>query len=732
MSFIGITHLGDEGDKSLTEGLPSKNPRTSRRTQSLVIKLASQLANSYELRVRSIGPINFGVYVGVSQLQATISRTTPGVKSSQKNNTIFVSEDLCGQILDKYPDSNSLKKLHAKIVIHQILQGNPSIAIKLIRAYAACGGLDCARHLFDESPNKNVVFCNVMIRSYVNNGRYRDALIIFKRMSTFLISPDHYTYPCVLKASAGCESSCLGMQIHSAVTKIGLDSNLFTANGLVAMYGKCGRLVEARKVLDEMPNRDVVSWNSLVAAYAKNSMFDEALSVCREMIKLGSKPDAGTMASLLPAVSNTTMENVSFVKEMFSSLSRTSLVAWNVMIAVYVNNLMASEAIDLYSKLEEYRFNPDMITVASVLPACGDLCALTTGRKIHSYIEMNKMRPNLTVENALIDMYAKCGCLRDAREVFDTMQRRDIVSWTSMVSAYGASGKGEEAVTLFSKMVDEGVIPDSIAFVAIMSACSHAGLLEEGRDYYRLMSEEYRIAPRIEHYSCMVDLLGRGGKVDEAFEFVKKMNVDPNERIWGSLLGACRVHSEMKLGLIAADRLFKMVPNEAGYYVLLSNIYAKAGRWEEVTAVRSVMKRRGIKKTPGVSNVEIGGEVYTFLAGDVSHPRWKEIYKELGLLVGKMIEVGYVSENESALHDVEEEDKQHHLAVHSEKLAIVFALMNTSAPAPIRITKNLRVCGDCHGAIKLISRITGREITVRDTYRFHHFRDGICSCGDYW
>ncbi|KAL8140483.1 hypothetical protein V2J09_006504 [Rumex salicifolius] len=481
-----------------------------------------------------------------------------------------------------------------------------------------------------------------------------------------------------------------------------------------------------------MPNQDVVSWNSLVAGYAKNCKFDDALSVCREMAGLGSKPDACTMASLLPAVSNTSMDNVSFIKEMFIELSKKSLIAWNVMIAVYVNNLMASEAIHLYLKVEDYGFEPDTITVASVLPACGDLCALTTGRKIHNYVESKRLRPNLTIENALMDMYAKCGCLAEARELFDTMQCRDIVSWTSMVSAYGVSGQGEDAVALFSRMVAQGVIPDSIAFVTIMSACSHAGLLEEGRDYYRMMTEEYRIAPRIEHYSCMVDLLGRGGKVEEAFEFIKQMKVEPNERIWGSLLGACRVYSNTKVGLIAADHLFHMVPKEAGYYVLLSNIYAKAGKWEEVTAVRSIMKNKGIKKTPGVSNVELHGLVYTFLAGDQSHPQSKEIYKELDLLVGKMIEAGYVPETDSALHDVEEEDKQHHLAVHSEKLAIVFALINTSAPSSIRITKNLRVCGDCHVAIKLISRITGREIIVRDTYRFHHFRDGICSCGDYW
>ncbi|VVA11221.1 Hypothetical predicted protein [Prunus dulcis] len=210
------------------------------------------------------------------------------------------------------------------------------------------------------------------------------------------------------------------------------------------------------------------------------------------------------------------------------------------------------------------------------------------------------------------------------------------------------------------------------------------------------------------------------------------MSLEPNERVWGALLSACRVYSNMNVGLLAADRLFQLAPEQSGYYVLLSNIYAKAGRWQDVTTVRSIMKSRGIKKIPGVSNVELKDQVHTFLAGDRSHPESKEIYEELDVLVGKMKELGYVPETDSALHDVEEEEKECHLAVHSEKLAIVFAILNTDPGKAIRITKNLRVCGDCHIAIKLISKIAKREIVVRDTNRFHHFKDGICSCGDYW
>ncbi|KAG8390366.1 hypothetical protein BUALT_Bualt01G0076000 [Buddleja alternifolia] len=252
------------------------------------------------------------------------------------------------------------------------------------------------------------------------------------------------------------------------------------------------------------------------------------------------------------------------------------------------------------------------------------------------------IRNNLSVENALIDMYAKCGCLQEARKVFDEMQIRDVVLWTSMMSAYGRSGKGHEAIELFSKMQELGLVPDSIAFVSILSDCSHAGLLNEGKYYYKLMREEYKIIPRLEHFTCMVDLLGRAGRVNEAYNHIKRMPMEPNDRVWGALLSACNVYNNMDIGVIAADHLFQLAPEQSGYYVLLSNIYAKAGRWKDVTLICLFMKGRGIKKILGVSNVELDDQVHTFLAGDRSHPRTAEIYDELDILLGKMKEAGYV------------------------------------------------------------------------------------------
>lgn len=490
---------------------------------------------------------------------------------------------------------------------------------------------------------------------------------------------------------------------------------------------------DALRVFDEMPNKDVVSWNAMIAGYAQNGLYDRAIELCEKMVALQKpKPDAGTMASILPAMSNTNQTDIHLIRKMFDEMGKKDLVSWNAMIAIYANNSMSAEAVELFSRMEMAGVEPDAVTLASVLPACGDLSALSLGKKIHEFIERKRMRPNLVLENALVDAYANCGSLKAAREVFDGMNGKDVVSWTSIVSAYGMHGHGKEAIALFEQMRKSGLKPDLVAFISILSACSHSGLLNEGKYYFKCMTECYHFVPRIEHYACMVDLLGRSGHVDEAYDFILKMPIKPNERVWGALLGACRVYSNMEIGLIAADHVFKLVPEQSGYYVLLSNIYARAGRWEDVTLVRNLMTNKGIKKLPGCSNVELWNKVHTFHMGDRSHPQSKEIYEKLDVLMRRLKELGYVTETETALHDVEEEDKEGHLLVHSEKLAIAFVLINTTPKTPIRITMNLRMCGDCHRAAKLISSIAEREIIIKDTKIFHHFEHGVCVCGDYW
>ncbi|XP_008800173.2 putative pentatricopeptide repeat-containing protein At3g49142 [Phoenix dactylifera] len=627
----------------------------------------------------------------------------------------------------------SLRDLHSRL-LDRSLASHPSVQIKLMRAYAACGDPARARRVFDGASAKTTIFFNVMIRSYVTHGLHREALLLFSQMARlYRVKADHYTFPCALKACSDSENLQGGLQIHGAVAKLGLDANLFVGNTLISLYSKCGCSDDAFRLFGEMSHRDVVSWNAMIAGYAQNGQFERAIEACKEMVAVGRpKPDAGTMASILPAMLNTERTNVVFVRKMFDEMPRKGLVSWNAMIAIYANNSMAAEAMNLFLLMEKEGVEPDAVTFASVLPSCGETSALAVGVRIHEFIKRKRMCPNLVLENALMDMYANCGCLKTSREVFDGMKGRDVVSWTSIIAAYGIHGNGREAISLFEQMQESGLKPDHIAFVSVLAACSHAGLLDEGRYYFKCMTDQYQMVPRIEHFACMVDLLGRAGCIEEAYDFIRQMSIEPNERVWGALLGACRVHSNMSIGLVAADNLLRLVPDQAGYYVLLSNIYARAGKWEDVMSVRSIMVSKGIKKIPGCSNVELRDRVHTFHVGDRSHPQSKDIYAKLDVLMGRMKELGYVAETEAALHDVEEEDKEGHLSMHSEKLAIAFALINTGPEIPIRITMNLRMCGDCHHAARFISSITGREIILRDTNRFHHFENGICSCSDYW
>lgn len=342
------------------------------------------------------------------------------------------------------------------------------------------------------------------------------------------------------------------------------------------------------------------------------------------------------------------------------------------------------------------------------------------------------LEDSVVVGTSIVDMYCKCGRVEMARKAFDRMNMKNVKSWTAMVAGYGMHGRAKEAMEVFYEMIRSGDKPNYITFVSVLAACSHAGLLKEGRHWFNRMKSEFNVEPGIEHYSCMVDLLGRAGYLNEAYRLILEMKVKPDFIIWGSLLGACRIHKNVELGEISARKLFQLDPSSCGYYVLLSNIYADAGRWDEVERMRILMKSRGLLKTPGYSIVELKGRVHVFLVGDKEHPQHEKIYEYLDKLNVKLQALGYMPNLTSVLHDVDEEEKGMVLRVHSEKLAVCFGIMNSVPGSVIHIIKNLRICGDCHIAIKFISKAVNREIVVRDSKRFHHFKDGMCSCGDYW
>jgi pentatricopeptide repeat protein len=410
-----------------------------------------------------------------------------------------------------------------------------------------------------------------------------------------------------------------------------------------------------------------------------------------------------------------------------------NLVSWNSMLNGFAANGRPNEVLTVFREMMGVDFTPDGFSMVSVLTACAEIGALALGRRVHVYLAKVGLVGNSHVGNALIDLYAKCGGVDDARRVFEEMGLgRTVVSWTSLIVGLAVNGFGKEALELFSVMEREKLVPTEITMVGVLYACSHCGLVDDGFMYFDRMKEEYGITPRIEHLGCMVDLLGRAGKVEEAYDYIVTMPLEPNAVVWRTLLGACAMHKKLELGEAAWARLVELDPGHSGDYVLLSNLYAAVGRWADVHVLRKTMVKDGVRKNPGRSLVELRNSVYEFVMGDRSHPESEQIYKMLAQIAGRLRREGHIPRTSNVLADIEDEEKETALNYHSERLAIAFALLKSLPGTPIRIVKNLRVCGDCHMVIKLISKIYDREIIVRDRSRFHHFKGGSCSCKDYW
>jgi len=409
-----------------------------------------------------------------------------------------------------------------------------------------------------------------------------------------------------------------------------------------------------------------------------------------------------------------------------------NLVTWNSVMNGFALNGRPNEVLTIFREMSLEDVEPDGFTMVSLLCACAELGALALGSRVHVYMFKVGLTENLHAGNALLDLYAKCGRIGEAKTVFDEMKDRSVVSWTSLIVGLAVNGLGYEAIELFKEMEMEGGLPTDITLVGVLYACSHCGMVAEGFNYFNEMTVKYGVVPKIEHYGCMVDLLGRAGKVREAYEFIQNMPMQPNAVLWRTVLSACSIHGHLGLAETARAKLLELEPKHCGDYVLLSNLYASERRWMDVHQVRAKMVKEGVRKTPGFSLVELRNGVYEFVMGDRSHPQDKEIYEMLREITKLLRLEGYVPHTANVLADIEEEEKETALTYHSEKIAIAFMLINTLPRTPITVIKNLRVCADCHLAIKLISKIFQRAIIVRDRSRFHHFKKGSCSCRDYW
>ncbi|MBA0821098.1 hypothetical protein Goarm_017974 [Gossypium armourianum] len=542
------------------------------------------------------------------------------------------------------------------------------------------------------------------------------------------------------------------------------DAVSYTA--LITGYISIGYMESARELFDEIPVRDVVSWNAMIAGYVQAGQYEDALAFFKEMIEANVVPNESTLVTVLSGCAQSgSLEMGKWVRswiddhglgfnihivnalidmyskcgdldtasDLFEGLGQRDVISWNVMIGGYTHMSCHKEALGLFQRMLQSNIEPTDVTFLSILPACASLGALDLGKWIHAYIDKNiQYSDNISIWTSLIDMYAKCGSIEAAQQVFNSMKHRSLASWNAMISGLAMHGLAEKALELFSRMTNEGYKPDNITFVGVLSACSHAGLLDLGRQYFSSMVQDYAISPDLQHYGCMVNLLGRAGLFDEAEALIQNMEMKPDGAIWGSLLGACRVHKRVELGESVAKHLFELEPENPGVYVLLSNIYAGAGRWDDVARIRTLLNNKGMKKVPGCSSIEVDRVVHEFLVSDKVHPRCKEIYDMLNEVDTLLEKAGFVPDTSEVLQDMDEEWKEGALSHHSEKLAIAFGLISTKPGTTIRIVKNLRVCGNCHSATKLISKIFNREIIARDRNRFHHFKDGSCSCNDFW
>eukprot|EP01018_Ginkgo_biloba_P019102 Gb_39465 [translate_table: standard] len=590
---------------------------------------------------------------------------------------------------------------------------NVVVANSLINMYAKCGSIENACKVFDKMSERDVVSWNAMIAGYAQNGPTYKAFTLFHQMQLADVMPDGVTMVSLLHASSHLGALQQGKCIHDDIIRRGFDSNTFVANSLINMYTKCGSMVLARQVFDQMSSRDVISWNSIIVGYCQNGYATEALALFSQMQSVGMKPNAFTMASVLQACahlqalqqgksihdyiirrgfkSDVTVDtslidmyakcgSIKIARKLFDSMPERDVVSWSAMIAGYSQSGHTTEALTLFHQMQLADMTPSFSIMVIMLPACADLAFLQLGKCIHGCIIRNGYESDITVESALIDMYAKCGNIDIARQLFNKMSKRNVVSWTAMIAGYGMYGHGEDALSLFSQMQKTEVKPNEVTFISVLSACSHAGLVDEGRYYFDCMIQDYCFTPKVEHYACMVDLLGRAGCLDEAEDLIRKMPLKPGVSVWGALLGACRIHGNIELGEHAAECLFELEPENAGHYALLSNIYAAAGRWDDVAKVRTMMKDRGLKKTPGCSWIEVNNAIHAFFVGDRSHPQSEKIYATLDILAGQMEEAGYVPNTNFVLQDVEDELKEHMLGTHSEKLAIAFGLINEGRP----------------------------------------------------
>ncbi|KAK8965466.1 Pentatricopeptide repeat-containing protein [Platanthera guangdongensis] len=645
-----------------------------------------------------------------------------------------------------------------------------------------------ARRVFVQIPAPDIHLYTMMIAGYTKDNRIADALHLFDAMP----QRDIPSWNSMIKGCFDCGDPGLAWKLFHEMPdrnviswttivdgmakfgRIDVAEKLFygmpsrdTAawNSMITAYSDNGRVHDAQMVFERMPHRNVISWTAMIAGHDRNGDSSMALRLLRQMWTRGIKPTSSTFASALTACANspdpifgvqihaavvkagysaenfTSTSMITFYancyqiessSEVFKQNDDQNVYSWTALITGYGVNGRHEEALHEFHKMLHSGIVPNQSTFSSALNSCCALEDLDRGKRIHAAVMKRGFYRDLFVLNSLVVTYSKCGDIEDGLKVFNGMSERNLVSWNSVIAGCAQNGHASLALHLFDEMSAFSVKPDEITFLGLLTACSHSRMIDRGRQVFQMLKESPSVGIRPEHCASMVDILGRSGNLDEAVEFIREMPVRPNVMVWLALLSACRLHSNVEIARRAALEIFNLDPCNSASYILLSNIYASAGRWNDVAQTRAMMRSRGIVKIPGSSWITICESRYEFICGDRSNALTAEIYEKVDWLDEKLKEYGYTREMAFDLHDVDEEQKEYSLKYHSEKLAVAFGLLISANGSTIRVMKNLRVCGDCHNAIRLISKIVGRTIVLRDSSRFHHFRDGLCSCGDYW
>ncbi|KAI5056879.1 hypothetical protein GOP47_0028697 [Adiantum capillus-veneris] len=655
------------------------------------------------------------------------------------------------------------RQIHV-LLVEAGLELDVCVGNALIDVYVNCRRLKEADTLFHRLHMRDVITWTTLASGYAQHGFSRKAMQLFEDMEQHGMNPNAVTL--VLALRACCNTSALqqGRKVHACLVEYGTELDDFASSSLVDMYGKCGSPSAAAIMFERLPRMSVVSWSALIAGTAESGQGSKAFLLFEQMQQQGVMPDKVLFVCILKACSSPAClengrnihrqvaewglgmdvflgnalidmyvkcESLEDANTLSNRLPEQNLVTWSVLIRGHVQQGFALEAIQIFDKMSLEGVELDEVSFVCALKACSSIAALKQGRHIHGNAIQKGFELDSFVSSTLIDMYAKCGSLEDARRDFERLPKQNIVAWGALMSGYAQNGDYLSVLHYFKEMQQHGLEPDDVSFVSLLAACSHKGLLEEGCTHFNAMRDKHGIEPTLRHYNSMVDILGHVGCLNEVEDLLETIPFQNNSIGWTSLLTSCRRHLDISIGRRSFDRFSTMDRGNATGYVLMANIYSQLGMWEDAMEIEELRKCANGWKKPGKAFIEIGDKVHNFAVGDKTHPESDAIYAKLERLNLQMQDEGYEPRVDLVLDTLSEDDKVDTLCGHCEKLAIAFGLISTVPGTALRVSKNLRMCADCHSATKLISKIEMREIIVVDAYCIHHFEGGLCSCTEH-